>query len=134
MSPVYAGTSEQTHRFQRQPNLPPLPTQPEQVLAYLASLDRAIVDFYGRLAERVQHFVEITDATAFGAADTVVTIAFNSALADATYAVTGTPSWNTKLWVTDLATTGFTLRVSDAPGGAGGTVRWIVVLGLEQVS
>jgi hypothetical protein len=125
--PVYGGTDELQTRLQRQPNLPVLPVQPGQVVVYLASLDRAIVDFYGRLAERLQHFVEVADTTTFGAADTVVAVVFSSALSDGEYVVTGTPSWNTKLWITGVATSGFTLRVSDAPGGAGGSVRWLVV-------
>ena len=121
---VYGGTTELRTKLQRQPNLPILPTKEDQVLAYLASLDRAITDLYGRLAERLQSFVEIVDTTAFGAADTVVSVTFGSAVADDDYVVLATPDWNTKIWVTAVATSGFTLRVSDAPGGAGGTVRW----------
>ena len=124
---VYGGTTELQTRLPRQPNLPVLPSQPEQILVYLTSLDRAIVDFYGRLAERLQQFVEIAESTTFGAADTSATVSFGSGLADADYVVVATPSWNTKLWVTSVATSGFTLNVSDAPGGGGGTVRWAVI-------
>ena len=124
---VYAGTTEQATRLQRQPNLPVLPAQPDQIIGYLASLDRAIVDFYGRLAERLQHFVEIADTTPFGAADTVVAVTFGSSVADTDFVVVATPSWNTKIWVTGVAVSGFTLRVSDAPGGGGGSVYWAII-------
>ena len=125
--PVYSGTTELETRLQRQPNLPVLPTQLAQVLGYLSALDRAIVDFHSRLAARVQQYIEIASTAAFGAATTSVAVSFGSSLADADYVVVATPGWNTKIWVTSLATSGFTITVSDAPGGGGGTVYWAVV-------
>ena len=125
--PIYGGTTELQTRLQRQPNLPVLPTRPDQIIAYLTSLDRAIVDFYGRLAERLQHYVEVADTTAFGAATTTVAVTFGSDLSDTDYVVVATPGWNTKIWITSVATSGFTITVSDAPGGAGGDVRWAVI-------
>ena len=127
MSPVYGGTVELQTRLPRQPNLPILPTSADQVLHYLSSLDRAIADLYGRLAERLQHFVEVVDTTPFGAADTVIVVTFGSALADNDYAILATPSWNTKIWITGIASGGFTINTSDAPGGGGGSVRWAAI-------
>lgn len=126
--PVYSSTTELQTRLQRLPNLPDLPTRDDQILAYLVKLNQAINDFYGRLAERLQHFVEITDPseTAFGAADTSSVITFGSGLADDAYVVLTSPSWNTKIWVSAITTDGFTINASDAPGGGGGTVRWAI--------
>jgi len=44
---------------------------------------------------------------------------------DANYAVVGTPSWNTTCWVTNKATTGFTINFGTA-APAGATVQWLL--------
>lgn len=124
---VYSGTTELQTRLQRIPNLPILPREMEQVITYLEALDRAIADFHDRLAERLQQFVELASSTAFGAAETSVAVVFGTEVADDGYIVVATPGWDARIWVTGVTTAGFTLNASGAPGGAGSTVRWVVL-------
>ena len=45
---------------------------------------------------------------------------------DANYAVLVTPAWNTTTWVTDKATTGFTVHFGTAPG-SDSVLDWFMV-------
>jgi hypothetical protein len=45
---------------------------------------------------------------------------------DANYAVIVTPAWNTAVWVTQKATTGFTINFGAAPGAAS-PLDWCMV-------
>jgi hypothetical protein len=48
---------------------------------------------------------------------------------DVNYAVLAAPSWNTTVWVTAKATTGFTLNFGTAAPGGGGFVDYSVIRG-----
>ena len=70
--------------------------------------------------------VSNTNAASFGAATTSVAVVFDGRETDAGYQVLLTPSWDTRVWWSSKTVTGFTITVSTAPGGSGGTVDWIV--------
>lgn len=76
------------------------------------------------LAKVLVFIVSNTGQASFGAADTTKAVAFDGRELDTSYQVAVTPSWDTRVWVTSKAVTGFTITVSTAPGGAGGTVDW----------
>jgi hypothetical protein len=113
-------------RLRRRPSMPDLPQRDDQVVLYLPQLDRAVVDIYGDLAELLQFHTALAGQATFGAAVTIVNVLFDSTLEDQLYQPTMTPSWDTRLWVTSILATGFTINASTAPGGAGGTVYWTV--------
>lgn len=132
--PVYSGTDQVSQGFKRVVQLPALPRRTfdapsvtaDQMLSYLQDLDRSIIDIELEDRRRLQVFVNQRGSAAFGAADTAVAVAFESDEADSDYVVFFSPSWNTKVWYSAVASTGFTMNASDAPGGAGGTVKWML--------
>ena len=81
----------------------------------------------GEVVSLLQVISAARGETAVGAAETTVAVLFQSALEDADYVPLLVPSWNANLAVSGLAATGFTIVASAAPGGAGGTVRWVIV-------
>lgn len=107
--------------------MPELPVDEEGVLVYLAALDKAIVKMYDEFAQRLQSYVVLIDTVQFGAAVTSVAFVFGSPLEDDQYTPIVTPTWDTKIWVTSIAATGFVINTSAAPGGAGLPVRVAVL-------
>ena len=76
------------------------------------------------LSRVIVFIVSNTGQAAFAAVDTTDVVAFEGRELDTGYQIALTPSWNTKVWYTSKAVTGFTINASDAPGWAGGTVDW----------
>lgn len=125
--PIYGGTTERPWTLNRIPALPDLPSAEPEILNWIQAFDRAMADSIASVSRLVQAYVELSGLAAFGAAVTTLAIAFETPTADANYGVALTPSWNAATWYTGLATTGFTINASAAPGGGGGTVTWAVV-------
>lgn len=131
-----------TGKLQTRPLLPqPIPrvlTSP-LTLEHQGSVIGAVIEWSHRFSEAVAttlwdtlaknlvFIVSNTGSAVFGAAETSVVVTFLGRELDAGYQVFFTPSWDTRFWVTDKTMTGFTLHVSTAPGGGGGTVDWGVV-------
>jgi len=59
--------------------------------------------------------------------DTSMAITFGTAMPDANYGVLALPDWNTTLYLSALAASGFTLAFGTAPTGTGHKVRYLVV-------
>lgn len=125
--PIYGATGETSPGFPRRPPLPTPPADPALVVPYLKQLDAAIVDSTDSERLRLQSYVSQFNATTFGAAVTSVAVTFGSAEPDADYMVVTQLAWNTKVWITSLASTGFTITVADAPGGSGLDIKWAVI-------
>ncbi len=119
--------SESTSRLPRMASLPALPKADPDLRGYGVFLDRAISDFYDTLAERLQFSIVLLGSASFGAAETTNAVSFGTDLEDADYTPLAIPSWNAVIWYTSLAVGGFTLNASAAPGGAGGTVKWVAI-------
>ena len=105
--PVYGGTTpEQSTRLQRRPNMPGFPQSLEHVLEYIEALDRAITDFYGRLAERAQFWVSNAGTATLLSGATTASVTFAGLEPDTLYAPLMIGDWATGgLWVSSLATT-----------------------------
>ena len=88
--------------------------------------DAVANSLWDSLAKVLVFTVSNTGYASFGAADTTKAVAFEGRELDVSYQVAVTSSWDTRAWVTSKAVTGFTITVSTAPGGAGGTVDWIM--------
>lgn len=88
--------------------------------------DAVANSLWDTLAKVLVFIVSNTGQASFGAADTTKAVAFEGRELDTSFQVAVTPSWDTRVWVTSKAATGFTITVSTAPGGAGGTVDWIL--------
>lgn len=125
--PVYGSSGASIDNLRRRPDMPELPVDEEGVLVYLAALDKAIVKMYDEFAQRLQSYVVLIDTVQFGAAVTSVAFVFGSPLEDDQYTPIVTPTWDTKIWVTSIAATGFVINTSAAPGGAGLPVRVAVL-------
>ena len=115
-------------RLPMRPILPLPPANDDDLLSWARAFhDELGVRLYESIARQLTFSVNNVGSASFGAADTSNAVAFEGREFDAGYRVTLTPSWNTKLWYSALAVTGFTINASDAPGGAGGTVVWTVI-------
>lgn len=116
--------------------LPNLPSSQEQLLEWAGKLDAAYADRDEEISRLLTYHVANTGTATISGADTSVAVTFGTPEPDAAYGVLAcvndltdaTPAaGSTRVWADDLATTGFTLKVETAPGGADTvTIRWIV--------
>ena len=88
--------------------------------------DAIATTVWDTLAKVLVFTVSNTAQATLGAADTSAAVAFEGRELDTSYQVALTPSWDTRVWVTGKSVTGFTIHVSTAPGGTGGTVDWTI--------
>lgn len=89
--------------------------------------DAIATTVWDTLAKVLVFTVSNTGQASIGAAETSKAVAFEGRELDVSYQVAVTPSWDTRVWVTSKAVTGFTINLSTAPGGGGGTVDWSLV-------
>ena len=114
---------------QERPQVSEEPRELAVIVKELSSWSRRFYDtvattLWDALAKVLVFNVSNTNQASFGAAETSKAVAFDGRELDTSYQVSYGPSWNTKVWTTSKAVTGFTINVSDAPGGAGGTMDW----------
>lgn len=89
--------------------------------------DAVANSLWDSLAKVLIFNVSNTGQASFGAADTTKAVAFEGRELDVSYQIAFGPSWDTRVWYTSKAVTGFTINVSTVPGGSGGTMDWTIV-------
>ena len=114
-------------RLPRRPDLPMPPREATQVVDYLGALDRALVQIYDRLSERVQVWPNNAGLATMAAGATSVAVTFLGLEDDTQYIPLLIGNWESGgLWATALTTGGFTIQSSRSPVTAG-TVLWAIV-------
>mgnify|MGYP001603974521 FL=1 len=125
--PIFGSGTDLLARLPRRPDLPMPPREAAGVVDYLGALDRALVQIYDRLSERVQVWDSNAGLATMAAGATTVTVTFLGLEDDTQYVPLLIGNWEAGgLWATALTTSGFTINSSRSPVTAG-TVLWVVV-------
>ena len=116
---------------QERPRISEEPAEVAAVVKELSEWSRRFHDavanaLWDTLAKVLVFIVSNSGSASFGAAEVTKAVAFDGRELDTSYQIAVCPSWDTRVWFTGKAVTGFTLNVSTAPGGAGGTIDWSI--------
>lgn len=119
------------------PTVPNLPKGSDQVLEWITAFDLSYVASYLTLATRVQTYVTNAGQTTITGAATSAAVTFAGPEIDTSYYVLATVSnttdatplaGSTRFYLTNKATTGFTINLEAAPGGTDVvTLDWVVM-------